>query len=77
MASTSQQIKSAAIAKAKSAISSATTTTTTSPTNGNGSNGSASKKRRGNNQLKPIITNEGPQNAETASSMASNSNATK
>jgi len=75
MASTSQQIKSAAIAKAKSAVSSATTTNGNG--NGNGSNGSASKKRRGNNQLKPIITNEGPQNAETASSMASNSNAAK
>jgi hypothetical protein len=58
MTGTGQQIKAAAIAKAKSAVNSAT----------NGSNGSASKKRRGNNQLKPIITTEGQQNAEDASS---------
>jgi hypothetical protein len=58
MTGTGQQIKAAAIAKAKSAVSSAT----------NGSNGSASKKRRGNNQLKPIITTENPQNADEASS---------
>ena len=67
MTSTGQHIKAAAIAKAKSAVSSAT----------NGSNGSASKKRRGNNQLKPIITNESPKNADTPSSMASNSTAGK
>ncbi|KFX86010.1 hypothetical protein O988_09810, partial [Pseudogymnoascus sp. VKM F-3808] len=68
MTSTGQQIKAAAIAKAKSAVSSATT---------NGSNGSASKKRRGNNQLKPIITNESPKNADTPPTMASNSTAGK
>ena len=49
MSSTGQQIKNAAIAKAKSAVSG------TSAANGNGS---ASKKRKGNTQLKPIITNE-------------------
>jgi hypothetical protein len=64
MTGTGQQIKAAAIAKAKSAVNSAT----------NGSNGSASKKRRGNNQLKPIITTENQQNDENASStMGSNS----
>ncbi|ELR01830.1 CMGC/SRPK protein kinase, variant [Pseudogymnoascus destructans 20631-21] len=69
MTSTGQQIKAAAIAKAKSAVSSATI---------NGSNGSASKKRRGNNQLKPIITNETPKNADTPpTTMASNSTAGK
>ncbi|KAI9742745.1 MAG: serine/threonine protein kinase, CMGC group [Claussenomyces sp. TS43310] len=62
MTSTGQQIKAAAIAKAKSAVSSAT----------NGSNGSASKKRRGNNQLKPIITTEGSQDANGPSTVASN-----
>jgi hypothetical protein len=67
MTGTGQQIKAAAIAKAKSAVTSAT----------NGSNGSASKKRRGNNQLKPIITTDGGlQDAEAASNnMPSNSNA--
>ena len=60
MTGTGQQIKAAAIAKAKSAVNSAT----------NGSNGSASKKRRGNNQLKPIITtSESQQDAENASSV--------
>lgn len=67
MTSTGQQIKAAAIAKAKSAVSSAT----------NGSNGSASKKRRANNQLKPIITSEGQQNADRVANMTSNSNAGK
>jgi hypothetical protein len=60
MTGTGQQIKAAAIAKAKSAVNSAT----------NGSNGSASKKRRGNNQLKPIITtSESQQDGENASSV--------
>ncbi|KFZ16848.1 hypothetical protein V502_04869 [Pseudogymnoascus sp. VKM F-4520 (FW-2644)] len=68
MTSTGQQIKAAAIAKAKSAVSSATT---------NGSNGSASKKRRGNNQLKPIITNDTPKSADTPPTMTSNSTAGK
>jgi hypothetical protein len=63
MTGTGQQIKAAAIAKAKSAVNSAT----------NGSKGSASKKRRGNNQLKPIITTESQQNDENASpAMGSN-----
>jgi len=60
MTGTGQQIKAAAIAKAKGAVNSAT----------NGSNGSASKKRRGNNQLKPIITTSESQDAENASSVA-------
>jgi transcription initiation factor TFIID subunit TAF12 len=60
MTGTGQQIKAAAIAKAKSAVNSAT----------NGSNGSASKKRRGNNQLKPIITtSDSQQDAENVSSV--------
>jgi hypothetical protein len=64
MTGTGQQIKAAAIAKAKSAVNSAT----------NGSNGSASKKRRGNNQLKPIITTESQQDADSnLSTTATNS----
>jgi hypothetical protein len=77
MSSTTQQIKNAAIAKAKSAANSVSATVNgTSNTNGNGngngntSNGSASKKRRGNNQLKPIITTENQQDAESANIMA-------
>jgi serine/threonine-protein kinase SRPK3 len=57
MTGTGQQIKAAAIAKAKSAVNSAT--------NGNGS--ASSKKRKGN-QLKPIITTDNQQDVESASS---------
>lgn len=61
MTGAGQQVKAAAIAKAKSAVNSAT----------NGSNGNASKKRRGNNQLKPIITtSDSQQDGENAPSVA-------
>jgi hypothetical protein len=59
MTGTGQQIKAAAIAKAKSAVNSAT----------NGSNGGASKKRKGNNQLKPIITTSESQDGENEPSV--------
>lgn len=66
-------IKNAAIAKAKSAVSS-----TSTASNGNAANGGASKKRRGNNQLKPIITNESGGEKDRATSAAStNSNMNK
>lgn len=64
-------IKNAAIAKAKGTVSN-------SVSNGN-ANGGASKKRRGNNQLKPIITNEsgaGDKDRET-SAASTNSNMNK
>ena len=66
-------IKNAAIAKAKGAVSS------TSASNGATSNGGASKKRRGNNQLKPIITNEsgGVSEKDRATSAASTSSMNK
>ena len=67
MSSTGQQIKNAAIAKAKSVAAA-------NAANGSG-NGSASKKRKGNTTLKPIITSEGNGGgADTRGSSAASAN---